>query len=126
MAGADLVFVEAPRTDAELAALPDAIPAPLLVNMTECGRTPLHTASELDQMGYKVVLFPNTLMRSALRAGREVLETLHHTGQTTTLLARLASWDERQRLARLPEYEDLEARLVHASITPDHSAQSGR
>ncbi|MBX6342311.1 MAG: isocitrate lyase/phosphoenolpyruvate mutase family protein, partial [Thermomicrobiaceae bacterium] len=53
-AGADLIFVEAPRSDAELAALPPAIPAPLVANMTEGGLTPLHSAAELAAMGYKV------------------------------------------------------------------------
>lgn len=118
-AGADLIFVEAPRTDAELAALPSAIPAPLLVNMTEGGRTPLHAASDLEQMGYKMALFPNSLMRASLQAGRKMMETLYATGQTTSVLSRLVSWEERQRLVRLPEYEALESRLVRDPIIPD-------
>lgn len=118
-AGADLVFVEAPRSDAELEALPPAIPAPVVVNMTEGGHTPLHSAADLERMGYKVALFPNALLRAALRAGREVLEILHASGQTTTALPRLATWEERQGLARLPEYEALEARLVRKPIGDD-------
>lgn len=124
-AGADLIFVEAPRTDAELAALPGAIPAPLLVNMTEGGRTPLHAAADLEQMGYKVALFPNSLMRAALQAGREVLQTLHASGQTTTVLSRLASWETRQNLVRLPDYEALETRLVRDPIAPEVDPDPG-
>ena len=110
-AGADLIFVEAPTTREELAALPRAIPKPLVANMTEGGKTPLLDADELQALGYKVALYPNTALRAAMAAVREALARLRADGTSRAVLDRLLSWQERQRLVGLPEYEALERRF---------------
>lgn len=107
-AGADLIFVEAPTTREQLALLPRAVPAPLVVNMTEGGVTPLLDAGELAALGYKVVLYPNTALRVAMQAVREALARLREDGSSRALLERLVGWQERQRIVRLPEIEALE------------------
>jgi 2-methylisocitrate lyase-like PEP mutase family enzyme len=109
-AGADLVFVEAPETLEQLAALPGRIPVPLVANVVEGGRTPVLGAAELGALGYKVVLFANTALRAAALAVREVLAELRATGDSRHLIDRLLSWDERQALVGLPEFEALEQR----------------
>jgi 2-methylisocitrate lyase-like PEP mutase family enzyme len=109
-AGADLVFVEAPTSLDELAALPGLIPAPLVANMVEGGRTPLVGAAELGAMGYRVVLYANTALRAGALAVREVLVELRATGDSRALADRLLSWEDRQALVGLPELEALEMR----------------
>jgi 2-methylisocitrate lyase-like PEP mutase family enzyme len=109
-AGADVVFVEAPTTLDELAALPGLIPAPLLANMVEGGRTPLLGAPELGAMGYRVILFANTALRAAALAVRDALGELRATGDSRGLLDRLLSWEDRQELVGVPEIEALELR----------------
>ncbi|MFN8535246.1 MAG: oxaloacetate decarboxylase [Dehalococcoidia bacterium] len=111
-AGADVIFVEAPTDRDTFAALPRQIDAPLLANMTEGGRSPLLPASELQAMGYKIALFPNTALRLALKAVQSGLQTLAADGGSAALLDRLLPWDERQRVVGLPEYEQLERRYV--------------
>jgi methylisocitrate lyase len=110
-AGADVLFVEAPQTLDELRALPAAVPAPLLANMVEGGKTPLLGAPELQAMGYRVVIFANTAMRVAVRAVQEAMAELHRSGTPAGLLDRMLSWEERQRLVDLPGYQALERRF---------------
>jgi 2-methylisocitrate lyase-like PEP mutase family enzyme len=108
--GADVVFVEAPRSVEELQALPRRIPAPLLVNIVEGGRTPHLGAAELGVMGYRIVLFANTALRIAARAARDALQVLRATGDSRSLLVSMLTWNERQALVGLPEIERLEER----------------
>jgi methylisocitrate lyase len=111
-AGADVLFVEAPQTLDELRALPAAVPAPLLANMVEGGKTPLLSASELESLGYRVVIFANTALRVAARAVQAAMAELRRTGSPASLLDRMLSWEERQRLVDLPGYQDLERRFL--------------
>lgn len=111
-AGADLVFVEAPTTRELLAELPTRIAAPLLANMVEGGATPLCDVRELGEMGYRVVLFANTALRSAMQAVRSSLVVLREDGGSGRLLDALVDWDERQRLVGKPEIDRLEARYA--------------
>lgn len=111
-AGADVVFVEAPVARDQLAALPGRIPAPLLANMVEGGRTPLYAADELGAMGFRVVLFANTALRVAARAAGEALRELRATGDARPLVDRMLTWQERQALVGLPEIEALERRYA--------------
>jgi methylisocitrate lyase len=109
-AGADMIFVEAPRDREQFLQIARAVEAPLVANMVEGGHSPLLSAHDLEAMGYKVVLFANTALRVALAAVREALAVLAREGSTTTLLDRLLSWEERQRLAGLPSWQALEER----------------
>jgi 2-methylisocitrate lyase-like PEP mutase family enzyme len=109
-AGADLVFVEAPTTEEQLAALPGLIESPLVANMVEGGKTPLHSAPELGAMGYRAIIFANVAMRTAAAAVRDAFAELRATGDSRNLLDRMLGWQERQALVGLPEIEALEAR----------------
>lgn len=108
--GADVVFVEAPRTVEELEALPSRVPAPLLVNVVEGGRTPHLSAAELAAMGYRIVLFANTALRVAIRSARDALRRLRETGDSRFLIDSMLTWEERQALVGLSEIERLEQR----------------
>jgi methylisocitrate lyase len=106
-AGADAIFPEALESAEEFAALARAVPAPLLANMTEFGRSPNLDVATLSGFGYRMVLFPLTAFRAALFAARETLSHLHAHGHQRDLLARMLT---RKELYDLLRYTDFEAR----------------
>ncbi len=90
-AGADVLFVESPLNDAMLAEVGRVLGSriPLLANMVEGGKTPLHNADELGQLGFKLVIFPGAMVRVLSRAGAEYLEALRRDGTTVGILDRM-------------------------------------
>ncbi len=116
-AGADMVFIEAPRSRDDLARIARAVGAPVLANMVEGGKTPLCTVDELQEMGFAAVLFANTALRVAGYAMREALRDLRQTGTSDAWLPRMLGWDERQAIAGLQEYLDLSSRFAEAGRT---------
>jgi 2,3-dimethylmalate lyase len=107
-AGADVIFVEAPRTVAEIKRIPSLLPSvPLLFNVVEGGRSPAVTRNELAAMGYQIVLYANFLLRTTLKAGAQALVALQHSGDEP-LEDGLMSWEDRQSLVRLPELDAFE------------------
>jgi 2-methylisocitrate lyase-like PEP mutase family enzyme len=117
-AGADAIFVEAPTDRDQLAALASRIPAPLVANMVEGGRTPLLSSDELGAMGYRIVLFANAALRVAAAAVRDAFAELRRTGSTAGLVDRMLTWDERQALVGLDEIEALERRYAAPAGAP--------
>lgn len=108
-AGADVLFVEAPRTREELERVGHELAGtPLLVNVVEGGKTPQLSLEEYEELGFTVVLFANYLMRSMMSAGREALAHLAATGETGSRVDRMASWQERQELFNLPVFSEAE------------------
>src|ERR1700730_10578382 len=76
-AGADVIFIEAPRSNEELHAIARAFPdTPLLFNWAESGKTPLLTLNEIHKLGFKLVIFPVSLLFAATRAMLSLLEVL--------------------------------------------------
>src|SRR6185312_8976146 len=70
-AGADILFVESPESEAEMVRIGRAFDRPLVANMVEGGRTPIKSRTELEQLGFKIALFPVAgflAMGAALRA----------------------------------------------------------
>lgn len=108
-AGADLAFVAAPRSREEVAALPGLVGGPLMIVLTEGGRTPLLGAAELGGLGYRVVGFSGIAIGVAARAVRDALDVLHREGSTASLAATTMSLDERNGVLRLAEYQAMEA-----------------
>ena len=109
-AGADVIFVEAPRTVDELALVGRELRGvPLVVNVVEGGKTPELSLAEYRDLGFAVVLFANFLMRAMIRAGAEVLGHLRAAGETVSYSERIATWQERQSLFHLQEFSAAEA-----------------
>ena len=109
--GADVIFVEALRTLEQITHAPREISAPLLFNMTEGAKTPMYSVSELQSLGYKIVIYPNMALRVAMRAVQESLHVLKAEGTSASLLPRMATWEERQRIVRLTEFEALDKKF---------------
>ena len=109
-AGADVIFVEAPRTVEELARVGRELAGvPLVVNVVEGGKTPQLSLDEYRDLGFGVVLFANYLLRCLIRAGVDALAHLGRTGETATYADRMATWQERQDLFHLPAFAAAEA-----------------
>lgn len=105
-AGADVVFVEAPRDRDELALIPRKVPGPHVVNMVEGGLTPILPLAELGELGFAIVLYANTAMRAAIAGMKKAAADLRRQGDSLALSVDIASWDERQGLVRKDEYDE--------------------
>ncbi len=106
-AGADWIFPEALATREEFQAFAKAVDVPLVANMTEFGKSPLLTFAELEEMGYRVVLYPVTLLRVAMKAAESILSLLAADGTQRDLLDLMQT---RQELYDLLEYDSYEQR----------------
>jgi methylisocitrate lyase len=115
-AGADVLFVEAPRTQADMQRIPREIATPLLFNMTEGAVTPLTSTSELQALGFRIVIFPNAALRVGMYAVRTMLAELRAAGTTAGVLDRMETWANRQQAVGLPEFQQLEQRFVHEDV----------
>lgn len=93
-AGADVLFADGPSTNDELEAIPRSLPLPVMANMVEGGKTPLRSADELERMGYRLVIFPNSLVRLFARQGAALLEALRAAGTTAAMDGRMLDFTE--------------------------------
>ena len=75
-AGADILFVEAPRTEQEMVSICEAVSVSTMANMVEQGDTPLLSPRRLDKIGFKIAAYPLTLLLAAARAMEEALTGL--------------------------------------------------
>lgn len=111
-AGADMVFVEGPRSVEELKFFAEKIKAPLMANMVEGGVTPLISAKELEEIGYKLVIFPNAIFRVIHKSAIELLEELRKTGTTKKFLHRMMLFPGQQEVVGLRKYKELEEKYL--------------
>lgn len=112
-AGADVLFVEAPRSREELMRIPREVPGvPHVVNVVEGGKTPRLPSAEFAAMGFQIVLYPNLALRVAARAVARALEHLLSSGSSAGLDDAMLSMDERQALVGLPLIEELEREFL--------------
>lgn len=111
-AGADLVFPEGLRSAAEFEAFARAVPAPLLANMTEFGKTPYLTVSEFGALGYRLVLFPMTAFRVAMKAVEEALAHLAAEGTQRGLLDRMQTRSELYELVDYAAFAALDEKIA--------------
>jgi methylisocitrate lyase len=110
-AGADVIFPEALESREEFERFAREVKAPLLANMTEFGRSPLLSARELEEIGYKIVIFPVTLFRVAMKAVGDALIELRESGTQRGFLDRMMSRQEQYDVIRYWEYEEWNRRL---------------
>ena len=111
-AGADLLFVEAPRSESDIATVADALAgtAPLVFNWAEGGRTPPLRLDRIAELGFTLVLFPIGTLLAATAGMRSLLATLRRDGTPAAALPGLPTFDEFTDLVGLPEVGRLEQR----------------
>lgn len=114
-AGADALFVEAPRSAAELAAVAQTLGgrAPLMANMVEGGATPLASAAELEALGFALVIFPGGIVRALMRTAEEYYASL------------LAHGSNRPFAGRMFDFAALNARLGTAELLAEGARFAG-
>lgn len=104
-AGADWIFPEALETPDEFARFAQAVPVPLVANLTEFGRSPLLTQAELQKLGYAAALLPVTTLRLAMKAVADALSTIAAEGTQRSLVDRMQTRHELYDLLGYAGYE---------------------
>lgn len=104
--GADILFVEAPKTVAEMRELCAALPGPKMANIVEGGETPDLTPEELSDIGYQIAAYPLSLMAAAMKAMVETLQLMKAGKPRTDMLM---DWGQlRNRIGFYAYYEESE------------------
>jgi 2-methylisocitrate lyase-like PEP mutase family enzyme len=94
-AGADVIFVDAPRSEDELRAIGGAgIGKPLLVNVSEYGRTPDLGAAAFEALGFSIALYPTSTLFAASQSTKELAASLRASGSTRAIVPRMMPFDE--------------------------------
>lgn len=109
-AGADVIFLEAPQGEEEIARVPQEIDAPCLMNMA--GRSVRIPVEKLEELGYRIVIFPGEGQRASAFAMREVFQVLREHGTVDMIEDRLVSFSERFRLAGYDRVQAIEERFL--------------
>jgi 2-methylisocitrate lyase-like PEP mutase family enzyme len=107
-AGADITFVEAPKSREEMAKITASLAVPQVANLVVGGLTPLLSQAELAKLGFGLVLYANAPLQASILAMREVLEALRRDGGLERVRERLADFKERQRVVDKDSWDALE------------------
>lgn len=111
-AGADILFVDGPQSTEELELIGKTLPGPLIANMSETGLTPLHTANELQQMGFAIALFPSSTVRLTLGVISNFLAELRQKGDSRGWVSQMASLAQTNAALGLDDIREFESRLL--------------
>ncbi len=103
-AGADMIFVEAPTTEQQIADIARRLPGLKLINMFQGGKTPLLPASRLQEFGYHVVIIPSDTQRAAIKAMQRVLAAIARDGSAAAMIEDMASFKEREAVVDTAGY----------------------
>jgi len=122
-AGADMLFIEAPGSQQQLESLVGAFrdKIPLMANMVEGGLTPIRAASELEKIGYSLVIFPGAIVRAISHAAREFYATLHREGTTDSMRDRMFNLDSLNEMIGTPDMLELGKRYEEG-LAREHDA----
>jgi 2-methylisocitrate lyase-like PEP mutase family enzyme len=104
-AGADLVFVDAPRSVEEYSTIAERCSAPCVANMSETGRSPEIPTDDLEAMGYKLVIFPSTQTWLFAKAYEELCQAVVRDRTSAALANRFTSFDDVNALLGLAEWQ---------------------
>lgn len=111
-AGADILFVEAPQSEEELRNVAGQFAIPLMANMVEGGKTPIVPAGRLQDMGYKLVIYPNTITRFYMKQALRILQSLREDGTSQGYQHEMMLFDEINELLGLSRVKELEAKYT--------------
>ena len=122
-AGADAIFPEALTTADMFREFARRMPGvPLLANMTEFGRTPFFTASEFEEMGYRMVIWPVSSLRAANKAQERLYATIARDGSTEAMVGDMQTRAELYAAIDLKAYEALDASIVETVLPQTETA----
>lgn len=108
-AGADVIFIESPETEEELAYIASSFQVPVLANMVEGGRTPLLSVDELEKLGFSLVIYPASSVFLAAGAVKDLMEQLKKEGTTKGLMENMMSFEALNELLGLTRVRKIEA-----------------
>lgn len=111
-AGADILFVEAPKSADELRQIPQLLPVPQMLNMVIGGKTPITGAEMAGEMGFHLVLYANVALQGAIKGMQTALGALRERGAVDEALGLTATFAERQRLVDKPHFDALSKRYA--------------
>lgn len=109
-AGADMTFIEAPATLAQLEQIPRRLAVPQMLNMVLGGKTPILNQATAAEAGFSLVLYANAALQGAIQGMQAALRALRDDGVLEEVGGLIASFAERQRLVDKPRYDALERR----------------
>ncbi len=108
--GADVIFIEAPKTIQEMKKIGNSLNVPLVANMIEGGVTPIISQSKLHSMGFKIILYPLSVLFSNTFATFQTLRELKRLGATKKSKKRMVNFDQFNEIVELSKYTKLEKR----------------
>ena len=109
-AGADILFVESPESEQEMEKICTRFDLPLMANMVEGGKTPVLSAKRLEELGYKIAIFPVAGLLAASAALESIYRTLKHDGSSVNAAVPLFSFGEFAKLIGFEDVWDFEKR----------------
>jgi methylisocitrate lyase len=113
--GADVIFVEAPKSIDEMKKIGKSINAPLVANMIEGGATPIIPSATLYKMGFRIILYPLSVLFANAFASIQILKELKKSGTTAKLKKNVVNFDEFNDLVDLSKFRNLENRYKRKS-----------
>ena len=124
-AGADVLFVEAPQSEEEIAAVAEAFPdVPLLFNWIEGGKTPPVSLGRLKELGFRLIIFPVSTLLAATRSIQEVLARIRADGSPVPVMDQLLPLEEFMDFIGMPEIRELEERFGDEEVRTSPSGFS--
>ena len=106
--GADAIFIEAPRSLEEMKIIGKAINAPLVANMIEGGATPINSAETLHKLGFKIILYPLSVLFANTFATMSILKELKKSGTTKKLKNNVVNFEEFNEIVDLSKFRNME------------------
>ena len=112
--GADVIFVEAPKSFEEMKTIGQEIRAPLVANMIEGGATPLKSAEELYEIGYKIILYPLSVLYANTFASMNILKELKNSGNTKKYKQKIVNFDQFNDIVELSKFRNMEKKYEYS------------
>lgn len=106
-AGADIIFIESPYTIDEFKIIAKEIDAPLLANMAEGAKSPMLSAKELAEIGYKIVIYPVGLLFAAAKAMMNLADEIKNKGTDRECLNSICSFKKFNEFMDMPVYNEI-------------------
>ena len=114
--GADIVFADGLSSEQDFKSFAQSVKAPALANMTEFGKTPYYTGQQFEDMGYKIIIWPVSQLRVALKAMEELYDTIIDEDGTKSQERKMKTREELYNLIGYFDYEALDKSIITSVI----------